>query len=399
MRRLVTGVVSLLSVFALAAPPASAALDDRTPDATAIIFFTSMSPALTPAAKSALRAFVADQPDGSEYGVEGFVQRAGSSANNVTLSRAREQSTKAFLLTLGAAVVATAGGRGVYPGAPTANAARRVAVYAYHPAEEPPPPAPATFVVTYDANGGSVSPASASFTQGGSALTLPTPTRVGYRFDGWFSAAGSGSLVGGAAASFTPKSSVTLYAHWTLLPYTVRYDANGGDATGLAPQSFLPGGDAVVTPAPSFGPGDFDGWFTAPTGGTRLAYGRQPFMPSGDITLYAHWVIPHALFTTLSVDVNDLVGEGDYGSAVGCYSGCPLNLAPNGPYWSYSGTFTMTTSGTFVLTLLSPYYEIDAYSGMGTCSLVSDFDAWTTTITCTGFTAGLPASLSVLMLA
>lgn len=384
----------MLSVLALSAVPASAALDDRTPDASTVIYFTTLSPRLTPAAKSALRSFVADQPEGTEYGVEGFVQKAGSASNNITLSRAREQATRAFLLALGATDVATAGGRGVYPGAPTANAARRVAVYAYHPVAEEEPPAPAVYAVTYDANGGAVAPTSASFTAGSSALVLPTPTRAGHRFDGWFTAATGGSLIGAAGAAFTPAASVTLYAHWTLLPFTVRYDANGGDPTGLAAQQYLPGGTPVTTPAPLSGPGDFDGWFTAPSGGTRVAFGGQPFAPAGDITLYAHWVIPAQLYTTLEVEVMYLYGEGYYGTASGCVANCPVDIEPNGQWPDYVETFTMQAGGTFVLVLEGPWQELDSIVG-AQCTVESDYDAYTTTFTCTGFTAGVPARLTI----
>ena len=40
--------------------------------------------------------------------------------------------------------------------------------------------------VNFDANGGSVSPTSKKFTYGGTYSGLPTPTRSGYRFVGWF---------------------------------------------------------------------------------------------------------------------------------------------------------------------------------------------------------------------
>ena len=48
------------------------------------------------------------------------------------------------------------------------------------------------------------------------SVTLPSPTRADYTFDGWYTAASGGTRVGGAGASYTPSASVTLYAHWTL---------------------------------------------------------------------------------------------------------------------------------------------------------------------------------------
>lgn len=65
--------------------------------------------------------------------------------------------------------------------------------------------------VTYDANGGTVNPASDSYTN--TALTLPTPTIDGcYTFDGWYTAQTGGTKV---TSPYTPTANITLYAHWT----------------------------------------------------------------------------------------------------------------------------------------------------------------------------------------
>ena len=58
----------------------------------------------------------------------------------------------------------------------------------------------------------------------GSSITLPADTYAGYTFDGWFSAASGGSLVGAAGSSYTiPSGGATLYAQWTdCLLYTSR---------------------------------------------------------------------------------------------------------------------------------------------------------------------------------
>ena len=73
--------------------------------------------------------------------------------------------------------------------------------------------AAATYTITYDAQGGSVSPASATYT--GTALTLPTPTRSGYTFDGWFTQQSGGTQV---TSPYTPSATGTIYARWTAIP-------------------------------------------------------------------------------------------------------------------------------------------------------------------------------------
>ena len=68
-----------------------------------------------------------------------------------------------------------------------------------------------TYTLTYNANGGSVSPTSKSLKSGASYGSLPTPTRSGYTFKGWYTAASGGSKV---ATTTKIKGNTTIYAHW-----------------------------------------------------------------------------------------------------------------------------------------------------------------------------------------
>ncbi len=86
-------------------------------------------------------------------------------------------------------------------------------------ASDAPAPAPApaqtdtnTYTVAFDARGGTVSPASMQVAVGNAFGSLPTPTRSGYRFDGWYTAANGGQYV---RAYDIPGGSLTLYAHWS----------------------------------------------------------------------------------------------------------------------------------------------------------------------------------------
>jgi uncharacterized repeat protein (TIGR02543 family) len=71
-----------------------------------------------------------------------------------------------------------------------------------------------TFTVTFDANGGSVEPASRQLYTGALYGELPTPHRPGYRFDGWYTARTGGAAVT-ATTAVTRTDAHTLYAHWT----------------------------------------------------------------------------------------------------------------------------------------------------------------------------------------
>ncbi|MBQ6067858.1 MAG: InlB B-repeat-containing protein, partial [Clostridia bacterium] len=59
------------------------------------------------------------------------------------------------------------------------------------------------------------------------SVTLPTPTRTGYTFGGWYGETGCTTSVGAGGASYTPSENKTLYAKWTPITYTVTYDGNG----------------------------------------------------------------------------------------------------------------------------------------------------------------------------
>lgn len=82
-----------------------------------------------------------------------------------------------------------------------------------------------TCTVTFNANGGSCSTSTKTVTIGGSIGTLPTATRTGYNFDGWYTAASGGTKI---STSTTFSSNTTVYAHWTVKTAQVSmYDADG----------------------------------------------------------------------------------------------------------------------------------------------------------------------------
>ncbi|MCC8051602.1 MAG: InlB B-repeat-containing protein, partial [Clostridiales bacterium] len=81
-------------------------------------------------------------------------------------------------------------------------------------------------LVTYDANGGSTGTSSQMVTYGAAYGTLPTPTRTGYTFQGWFTAASGGSQV--TSTTKVTSGDHTLYAQWKINTYKVTFKANKG---------------------------------------------------------------------------------------------------------------------------------------------------------------------------
>ena len=142
----------------------------------------------------------------------------------------------------------------------------------------------AQYTVTYNANSGSVDRTSDTV-DAGSTVTLPTPTRANYTFNGWYTAASGGTKVDGA--TYTPTGNVTLYAQWTIIQYTVTYDAGEGNCDTTTQK--VNAGDSVNLPSASATFKTFDGWYTAANGGDRVGGKGDSYKPTGDVTLYAHY--------------------------------------------------------------------------------------------------------------
>ena len=72
---------------------------------------------------------------------------------------------------------------------------------------------PKTFSVTFNPNGGTTSTKSKTVTYNSTYGTVPTPTRSGYIFLGWFTTASAGTQVT-SSTKVTITGNQTLYAHW-----------------------------------------------------------------------------------------------------------------------------------------------------------------------------------------
>ena len=137
-----------------------------------------------------------------------------------------------------------------------------------------------TYTVTFDANGGTVDPASTTVTFGEAFGTLPTPTRDGYAFAGWFLGEDSVS----STTTYTTVGDAELVAHWTANAYSVRLDANGG---AVNPEVITVTYDAAygTLPEPTRDGYTFQGWFDGQTEVTS-----ETIFKGGDgVTLIAQW--------------------------------------------------------------------------------------------------------------
>ena len=153
-----------------------------------------------------------------------------------------------------------------------------------------------TFTVTFNANGGTTPTASKSVTYASTYGTLPTPTRTGYQFSGWYTATSGGSnITSSTKVSITANQ--TLYARWTANTYYVAFNANAEDATGSMSNmtfSYDTGQNLtsnVYSRGRSYG---FINWNTSSDGtGTSYTNGQSvnnlTTTNNATVTLYAQW--------------------------------------------------------------------------------------------------------------
>jgi uncharacterized repeat protein (TIGR02543 family) len=144
-----------------------------------------------------------------------------------------------------------------------------------------------SYTITYDANTGTVDTTTANFTYGNS-LTLLTPTKTGYAFQGWYDTTTAGSKIGDAGASYSAAQSRTLYAQWLINSYNYTYDATGG-SVDTATVTYTYGESAITLRTPTRTSYQFNGWYTASSGGSRIGGGGDSHTPSVTRTLYAQW--------------------------------------------------------------------------------------------------------------
>ena len=195
--------------------------------------------------------------------------------------------------------------------------------------------------VSYNANGGTVSRSSDTRHANDSYGDMPTPTRTGYTFNGWYTEQNGGSAVT-SSTKVTITSNHTIYAHWTANSYQVKFDANGGSVskTNVNVIYGSPYGDLPTPTRNGYG---FDGWFTSSNGGSQITSGSTVSITSTQ-TLYAHWT---AGKVTVTFNANG--GSTPTGSASVTYNSTYGTLpTPSRAGYNFVGWFTSASGGTQV---------------------------------------------------
>lgn len=141
------------------------------------------------------------------------------------------------------------------------------------------------YQVTLNVNDGTIGENVTDYTYG-TAVTLPVPTKNGYKFEGWYdNAEFTGVAVTEISAAATGDK--TYYAKWVAEQYTITFNTGGGAFVETPISSYIYGTTATL-PVPTKNGYKFEGWYdNAEFTGTALTEISDRAI--GDKVFYAKW--------------------------------------------------------------------------------------------------------------
>lgn len=141
------------------------------------------------------------------------------------------------------------------------------------------------YQVTLNVNDGTIGENVTDYTYG-TAVTLPVPTKNGYKFEGWYdNAEFTGVTVTEISAAATGDK--TYYAKWVAEQYTITFNTDGGAFVETPISSYIYG-TTTTLPVPTKNGYKFEGWYdNAEFTGTALTEISDRAI--GDKVFYAKW--------------------------------------------------------------------------------------------------------------
>lgn len=143
------------------------------------------------------------------------------------------------------------------------------------------------YTITFHANGGTnLSTASITVKANNTIRNLPTVSRKGYTFLGWYTASTGGNKV---TASTKITKSQTLYAQWkkNTVQYKISFNKNGGSSVSKSSVTITENKKIGKLPTAKRKGYAFKGWYTAKKGGTKIT---TAYKVTKKQTLYAQWI-------------------------------------------------------------------------------------------------------------
>ena len=147
------------------------------------------------------------------------------------------------------------------------------------------------FTITYHPNGASGSEVVESKV-GSESYTIRSNmfSRSGYNFTGWNTQANGSGQSYSAGSSYTDLANLDLYAQWSRITYTIKYNKNASDATGTMANTTKYYGTNVTLRSNAFKRTgySFAGWATEKGGNVVYSNGAT-YTANANVTLYAKW--------------------------------------------------------------------------------------------------------------
>lgn len=205
-----------------------------------------------------------------------------------------------------------------------------------------------TYTVSFNGNGGS-NVNNQTVTYDATYGELPSSTRTGYTFDGWFTEAVGGTQVT-ASTTVQITAAQTLYAHWTAKGYTIDLDNQSATTTGTTSLSVVYDSNANLTGAitlPTKTNCTFEGYFTAVKGGgsklidktgniiagvSGYTDGSKNWKCANSVTLYAYWKGNQEIVWDLEENIEYATGTLMGATAT---SGLAITYTSDHPEWGY----------------------------------------------------------------
>lgn len=154
-----------------------------------------------------------------------------------------------------------------------------------------------TYTLTYNANGGSGSMSSQSFL-GGTTIQISSNgfTKSGYQFNGWNTSSNGSGTSYSAGSTYgddsSEKCSVTLFAQWRPISYTVTYHGNSNTGGSTESQTFEQGSSVVIRSCGFYKTGySFTGEWKDGLGNVYTP--NQIYSSHADLDLYVQWKPTH----------------------------------------------------------------------------------------------------------
>ena len=168
------------------------------------------------------------------------------------------------------------------------------------------------YKIVFELNGGTMEEASEMECEVGTEYTLPTPSKDGYAFDGWYEDKNfSGDSVSTVKISnWIDKKDITLYAKFVKL-INVKYETSGGTTTNPTKVRI----DETVNLSEASNQGVvFDAWYTD-SGFTNKV--TQLVNPQNDVVLYAKYFTAYYITYELDGGINHTANPTNYAAEKG----------------------------------------------------------------------------------